>query len=101
MLLLKKIKAMIKPDLFISAEKDMGLNELKELIFQRLKFVRVYCKEASKNADLNDPMVLSEGATVKDVCDKLHRDFVKRFRFARIWGKSVKFDVPESAEARA
>ncbi|MEK6863706.1 MAG: GTP-binding protein [Nanoarchaeota archaeon] len=89
---LEKIKAMIKPDLFISAEKDMGLNELKELIFQRLKFVRVYCKEASKNADLNDPMVLSEGATVKDVCDKLHRDFVKRFRFARIWGKSVKFD---------
>ena len=89
---LEKIKAMIKPDLFISAEKDIGLNELKELIFKSLKFVRIYCKEAGKDADMNDPMVLNEGATIKDVCDHLHRDFVKRFRFARIWGKSVKFD---------
>lgn len=89
---LEKAKAMIKPDLCISAEKGIGLDELKELIFRSLKFVRIYCKEAGKNADMNEPMVLHEGATLKDVCERLHRDFVKRFKFARIWGKSVKFD---------
>ncbi|MDI6737712.1 MAG: GTP-binding protein [Nanoarchaeota archaeon] len=89
---LEKVKALLKPDLCISAEKNIGLNELKELIFQRLKLVRIYCKEAGKNADMNEPMVLAEGATIKNVCDKLHRGFVNRFRFARIWGSSVKFD---------
>jgi len=27
---------------------------------------------------------------VQDVCTKLHRDFVYRFRYARVWGRSVK-----------
>jgi len=26
------------------------------------------------------------------VCNSLHRDFVERFRYARVWGKSAKFD---------
>jgi len=25
------------------------------------------------------------------VCSKLHKDFVAKFRFARVWGKSTKF----------
>ena len=29
-----------------------------------------------------------QGATIKDVCEKLHRDFVSKFRFARVWGSS-------------
>ncbi|MEM4268111.1 MAG: TGS domain-containing protein, partial [Candidatus Woesearchaeota archaeon] len=28
---------------------------------------------------------------VEDVCNKLHRDFVNKFKFARVWGKSAKF----------
>ena len=34
---------------------------------------------------------MQRGSTLKDFCDKLHRDFVSKFRFARIWGKSAKF----------
>ena len=26
-----------------------------------------------------------------DICDKLHRDLKKDFRYALVWGKSVKF----------
>ena len=87
----ERINDMIHPDIFISAEHDACVDEMKELIFTRLGFVRVYCKEAGKEADMNEPMVLRKGATIKEVCEKLHREFVKRFRFARIWGKSVKF----------
>jgi len=29
--------------------------------------------------------------TIRDVCDKLHRDFVKKFKFARVWGPSARF----------
>jgi ribosome-interacting GTPase 1 len=28
---------------------------------------------------------------VRDVCEKIHRDFVSQFKYARIWGPSAKF----------
>ena len=83
---------MVRPDICISAQQKINIEELKELIFQRLGFMRVFCKEQGKKADLEVPMIMREGATTRDICDKLHRDFVKKFRFARIWGKSAKFD---------
>ena len=89
---LKKIKEIMKPDLYISAETKKGLNELKDMIFNKLSFIRIYCKEIGKNADLEEPIILFKGAKLKDVCDKLHRDFISNFKFARLWGASVKFD---------
>ncbi|MEE3418834.1 MAG: TGS domain-containing protein, partial [Methanosphaera sp.] len=32
-----------------------------------------------------------KGSTIEDVAHKLHRDFVKNFKYAKVWGKSVKF----------
>jgi len=32
-----------------------------------------------------------KGNTVTDVCNKLHRNLKKDFRFGLVWGKSVKF----------
>ena len=89
---LERVKRIVRPDICISAQQKINIEELKELIFQRLGFMRVFCKEQGKKADLEVPMIMREGATTRDICDKLHRDFVKKFRFARIWGKSAKFD---------
>lgn len=89
---LSEIKSIYKPDICISAEEKININELKELIFQKLRFIRVYCKEVGKKADMNVPMILKEGDTLETMCRKLHRDFVDKFKFARIWGKSVKFE---------
>jgi len=89
---LEEIKKKIKPDVLISAEKSIGLEELKKKIFDKLDLVRIYCKEISKPADLGVPMVLKGEATLKDACLKLHKEFITKFKFARIWGKSVKFD---------
>jgi len=78
----------IRPDIFISAQEKQNIEELKEAIFQRLGFMRVYCKEQGKKADMGVPLIMMKGSTIKDMCDKLHRDFAKRFRYARIWGSS-------------
>jgi len=75
-------------DVCISAGTGKGLEELKEAIFQRLGFMRVYCKEQGKKADLNAPLIMIQGSTIGDMCDKLHRDFKKKFRYSRIWGSS-------------
>ncbi|MEA3378070.1 MAG: GTPase [Nanoarchaeota archaeon] len=89
---LNKIKKIIKPDLCISADKNINIDELKDIIFNKLNFIRIYCKEISKKADLKEPVILFANATLKDLCLKLHKDFIKKFKFARIWGKSSKFD---------
>ena len=41
--------------------------------------------------DYKEPLVARSGSTILDVCNKLHRDLKKEFRFALVWGKSVKF----------
>lgn len=88
---LEKIKAEVNPDICISASGGVNLDELKEQIFQKLELMPVYCKEAGNKADLDEPLILRKGDTIRDMCRKLHKDFEKKFRFARVWGESAKF----------
>ncbi len=81
----------IKPDIMISAKKNINIDQLKEKIFKSLDLIRIYCKEVGKPADLEVPLIIRQPCTVEDVCNKLHRDFAKNFNFCRIWGKSSKF----------
>ncbi len=88
---LKGLKEEIKPDIAVSAEKNIGIEELKNLIYKKMEFIRIYLKEVSKPADMKEPMIMFKGCTIKDVCSKLHKDFVNNFKYARIWGSSAKF----------
>jgi len=74
----------------ISAKNKKNLDELKETLFANLKLIRVYLKPVGKKPDFDEPMILREGATIADVCKKLHRDLLRSFRYAHIWGPSAK-----------
>ena len=89
--MLREICEEVKPDVVISAEKNQNIDELKEAIFNKMGFIRIFLKEVNKHADMEEPMIIFDGSTIKDICLKLHKDFVDKFRFARIWGKSAKF----------
>ncbi|MBW6461634.1 MAG: GTP-binding protein [DPANN group archaeon] len=78
--------------LFISAEKETNLEELKVMIYDKLQFIQIHTKPIGKDVDMEEPLIMKNGCTVGDVCDKLHMGFSKRFKFARIYGKSAKFD---------
>ena len=78
------------PPLMISAAAGYHMEEVKDAIYDCLGFIRVYLKPHGGEADLEEPLIVRTGSTVTDVCTKLHRDFVYRFRYARVWGKSVK-----------
>ena len=75
----------------ISADKNIGIEELKERIFTELGFIRIYLKPRGQEADMVEPLIILEGSTVGQVCDMLHRDFRRHFRFANVWGKSARF----------
>lgn len=77
--------------LLISAENGIGLEELKEKIFNSLNFVRIYMKPPGKEADMREPLLVKSGSTVGDVCEMIHRDLRQRFRYALVWGPSSRF----------
>jgi small GTP-binding protein len=88
---LKVLKKKLKPDLCISAQKKEHIDELKDLIFDRLDLMRIYLKEPGKDADMEVPLIAFRKNKIRDLCEKLHKDFVSKFKFARVWGKSAKF----------
>ncbi len=81
----------LNPDLAVSAEKNINIERLKEMIYAKLRFIRVFLKEVGKKPDLKEPMIVRKGTTIENICNRIHRDFVKKFTFAKIWGKGAKF----------
>ena len=75
----------------ISAESDVNIQALKEEIYGKLEFVRIYMRRRSGETDFDEPMMVRGGATIGDVCDMVHRGMKDGFRYALVWGKSVKF----------
>ena len=75
----------------VSAEANINMQALREEIFRRLNFVRIYMRRRTGETDFDEPMVVRGGATIGDVCDRVHRGMKDGFRYAQVWGKSVKF----------
>ena len=80
------------PLMRISAFKGTGLEDLKDFIYDNLGFMRVFLKPQGQEADMVEPLIVKDTSTVQEVCNSLHRDFVRKFRFARVKGPSAKFD---------
>ncbi|MBS7249753.1 MAG: 50S ribosome-binding GTPase [Candidatus Freyarchaeota archaeon] len=75
----------------ISIFKEKGIDEFKEGIFKSLGIIRIYTREPGKVVS-EKPLVLKKGASVEDVAKRLHVRFIKNFKYARIYGKSVKHE---------
>jgi ribosome-interacting GTPase 1 len=77
---------------FISAEEEKGLDVLRETIWEELGLIRIYMDKPGRGVDEEEPLILREGQTVEDACEKLGGEFLERFRFARVTGPSAKHD---------
>ena len=84
----EKMKSKIVP---ISADADVNVNALKDSIYKKIDFIRIYMRQKGGETDYKEPLITRRRSTVLDICNKLHRDMKKDFRFALVWGKSVKF----------
>ena len=89
---LKNLKKEIKSDVIeVSANSDINIELVKERIYEKLKFIRIYMRPKGGETDFKEPLIAREGDTVEDICNKLHRRLRREFRYALVWGKSVKF----------
>lgn len=74
----------------ISAKTGQNLDKLREMIFANSKVIRIFTKEPGKPAEKR-PVVLKDGSRIADFAAKVHKDFLKKFDHALVWGRSVKF----------
>ncbi len=89
---LKELKKKIKSEVIeVSANSDINIELLKEKIYERLKFIRIYMRPKGGETDFKEPLIAREGDTVEEICNKLHRRMRRAFRYGLVWGKSVKF----------
>lgn len=70
--------------------KNFADKNLAERIWKAQKKIRVQTKTAGKIA--KKPIVLRAGSTVEDAAEKIHKDFIQKFRYAKITGPSSKFE---------
>ncbi len=84
----------IDPDesVFISAEKEKGLDALREKIWTELGLMRIFMDKPGRGVDYEEPLVLPHGSTIEDACNYLGGELGQRFRFARVSGPSAKHD---------
>jgi small GTP-binding protein len=74
----------------VSALQKRNIEALREKIFEKLNLIRIYNKAPNKDADYDEPMILKQHCTIEDVCLKIHKDFVRLYKYALIWGPSAK-----------
>ncbi|MBI2972234.1 MAG: TGS domain-containing protein [Armatimonadetes bacterium] len=71
----------------VSAAAGTGLDGLRQVMFDLLHVIRVYSKPPGKKADRGTPFILRRGATVLDAAEAIHKDFVEKLKYARLWGR--------------
>ncbi len=88
--MLEQLRQLFPDAIFISAERDINLEALKERIYNTLGFIQIYMKPQGGTPDMENPLVLRQGSTIADVCAAIHRDFIAKFRYAQVWGRSAR-----------
>eukprot|EP01087_Luapelamoeba_hula_P001144 TRINITY_DN1088_c0_g1_i1.p1 TRINITY_DN1088_c0_g1~~TRINITY_DN1088_c0_g1_i1.p1 ORF type:complete len:368 (+),score=71.84 TRINITY_DN1088_c0_g1_i1:29-1132(+) len=75
----------------ISAHLEWNLDALLEKMWEYLNLVRIYTKPRGQIPDYTAPVVLDAGhCTVEDFCNKIHKGLLRHFKYALVWGTSVK-----------
>lgn len=75
----------------ISAGLGWNLDGLLHKVWTYLDMVRVYTKPRGQIPDYDAPVVLPrDKRTVRVFCSRIHRTMVDNFRYAWVWGSSVK-----------
>jgi small GTP-binding protein len=75
----------------ISSHHEWNFDDLLAKMWNYLDLVRIYTKPKGQLPDYTQPVVLKRGScSVEDFCNSIHKQILKDFKNALIWGSSVK-----------
>ena len=63
---------------------------IKDLIWGNIGLIKVFTKQPGKKFE-NIAIALKINSNIKDLAEFVHKDFLKKFKYAKIWGNSAKF----------
>jgi hypothetical protein len=84
----KRIGAELIP---ISADQNINVDDLKHAIYDKLQLIKVYLKPRNGEPDFEEPLIVTAGSTISDVCERIHRKFAGEAKYALVSGTSVRF----------
>jgi len=75
----------------ISAKDEWNFDELLEQIWERCKMTRIFTKPKGQIPDFSDPVIMhSRYPTIEQLCVRIHKSILAQFKYAWVWGASVK-----------
>lgn len=75
----------------ICAHKEWNFDDLLEKIWSYLNMYRIYTKPRGQIPDYDAPVVVpSQKNTVEEFCLRIHKSLLSQFKYAWVWGNSVK-----------
>jgi ribosome-interacting GTPase 1 len=77
------------PCLPVSALTGRNLERLRKAVLDSLDVIRVYTRAPGKEPDLSRPFVMKKDSRLADLAGRIHKDFLEKMKFARVWGKAV------------
>jgi ribosome-interacting GTPase 1 len=77
----------------VSCKDSLNLDLLLDKIWEYLDFIRIYTKVRGKRPDFSEPLIMRNGASMEHICHAIHREMVKNFKYALVWGTSAKQSV--------
>lgn len=77
----------------ISANHGWNFDKLLAKAWNYLDLIRIYPKPKGAPIDYDEPVIMrSKRRTVADFCNAIHRDILRKFKYAIVWGSSVKHE---------
>jgi len=93
---IENLKSKEKEIIFMSANKNIGIDEFKEKVWQGLGLIRVYLKrERNGEADKNEPLIMRKEQNLEAVLKKISGEMRDDVGRAYIWGKNARFPGQE------
>lgn len=75
----------------ISASQEWNFDTLLDKIWLKLDLLRIYTKPQGQIPDYDEPVVLPRSKnTVREFCKRIHKTLLDQFKYAWVWGSSVK-----------
>jgi len=85
----KLIKARFNlPVIKVSVSNHKNFDKLKKEMWDICGLMRIYTVTNPKS----EPIVVPKGTTAIEVAGRIHSDFVDKFKNAKVWGKSAKYN---------
>ena len=75
----------------VSCNMKLNIDYFIEMVWEYLGLIRVYTKTRGNRPDLETGLIMRRGCTTEHVCHAIHRHLVSQFKYALVWGTSVKY----------